>query len=250
LDGPHRAANLWLVFASFVVLWLVLDRSAAWLGSYRGEFGVAVCLIVLAAALAIEIAISRVPVWQAMFQLGLGRPAASGMIWSIFLSAAMLLFYPLFAAATRTTLDLRADWLLLLPGLFAQGGIAEETVFRGFLFRHVRNGRSFTSAALFSSAPFIAVHLLLFFSMDWPIALAALLVALSISYPLAWLFERGGYSIWPCALVHFVVQGSIKLIDAPAVQLLPLAIAWMLVSAAAPWLFFLVLRPYAKGHSP
>jgi membrane protease YdiL (CAAX protease family) len=172
------------------------------------------------------------------------------MIWSMVLCGAMLLFYPSFAAATGTTLRLHADWLVLLPDLFAQGGIAEETVFRGFLFRHVRNCRSFWRAALFYPAPFIAVHLLLFFSMDWPLALAALLVALSISYPLAWLFERSGNSTWPCAVVHFVVQGSIKLINVPDEQFLPMAMAWMVISAAAPWLMFLVLRPYAKGHSP
>ena len=250
MERPRRTASLWLVLAGFFALWLILDRSAAGLGSYRGELGVAVCLVVLAAALAVEVPLSRVSAWQALTDLGLKWPDAIGMIGTTALCGAMLLFYPLFAIATGTTLRLRADWFLLLPGLFAQGGIAEETVFRGFLFRHVRNGRSFWRAALLSSAPFIAVHLLLFFSMDWPIALAALLVALSISYPLAWLFERSGNSIWPCALVHFVVQGSIKLIDVPDQQLLPMAIAWMVVSASAPWLFFLILRPYTTEYSP
>jgi membrane protease YdiL (CAAX protease family) len=250
VDCRRHSPNLWLVFAAFSVLWLILDRSAAGLGSYRGEFGVVVCLVVLMAALAVEVPISRNSVGQALLQLGLKPPAAKGMTWSMLLCAGMLLFYPSYAFATGTTLRLRPDWLLLLPGLFAQGGIAEETVFRGFLFRHVRNGRSFWRAALLSSVPFIAVHLLLFFSMDWPIALAALLVALSISYPLARLFERSGNSIWPCALVHFVVQGSIKLVDVPDDQLRPMAIAWMVISASAPWLSFLVLRPYAEEHSP
>jgi membrane protease YdiL (CAAX protease family) len=137
---------------------------------------------------------------------------------------------------------LRPDWLLL-ASLFAQGGIAEELVFRGFLFRHARKGKSFRSAALLSSIPFVAVHLLLFLDMDFAIALAALLVAISISFPLAWLFERSGNSIWPCALVHFVVQGSIKLVEAPGEQFLAMATLWMLLSATAPWLFFVVLRP-------
>jgi hypothetical protein len=29
-----------------------------------------------------------------------------------------------------------------------------------------------------------------------------------------------------------------------------MAMAWMVISAVAPWLMFLVLRPYAKEHLP
>ena len=54
-----------------------------------------------------------------------------------------------------------------LPGLFAQAGIAEELLFRGYLFGHLREGRSFWRAALLSMPPFLAVHLLLFFQMDF-----------------------------------------------------------------------------------
>jgi hypothetical protein len=60
MERPRRTANLWLVLADSIALWLILGRSAAGLGSYRGEFGVVVCLVVLAAALAVEVPISRV----------------------------------------------------------------------------------------------------------------------------------------------------------------------------------------------
>jgi membrane protease YdiL (CAAX protease family) len=197
-------------------------------------------------AMGIEMALSRAPMRQALRNLGLRRPNGEATKWAIVLSVAMLGFYPVFSLATGAPIRLHADWLLVLPGLFAQGGVAEELVFRGFLFRHVRHGRSFRRAALLSSLPFIAVHLLLFFSMDFAIALAALLVAVSISFPLAWLFERGGNTIWPCALVHFTVQGSIKIIDVPAEHFVTMASAWMLLSATAPWLFFIVLRQDAE----
>ena len=85
----------------------------------------------------------------------------------------MLAFFPVFAWATGLPLGLRPGWLLLVPGLFAQAGIAEEVLFRGFLFGHLRETRSFWRAALLSLPPFLAVHVLLFFRMDPPVAAAA-----------------------------------------------------------------------------
>jgi membrane protease YdiL (CAAX protease family) len=38
-------------------------------------------------------------------------------------------------------------WTLLVGGLFAQAGIAEEVLFRVYLFRHIREGRAFWPAA-------------------------------------------------------------------------------------------------------
>ena len=80
--------------------------------------------------------------------------------------------------------------------------------------------------------------------MPWPVALAAIVLAIVLSFPLAHLFELGGDTIWPPALVHFVVQGAIKVIDEPG-ELLP--VAWMAASAALPLLVFLVPRPSTAG---
>ena len=64
--------------------------------------------------------------------------------------------------------------LWLVPGLFAQAGIAEEVLFRGYLFRHAREGRDFWRAALVAAGLFVTVHLLMFLMLPWPIALASL----------------------------------------------------------------------------
>jgi hypothetical protein len=42
----------------FVLLWLVLDRTAYLLGSFRGEAGLTVCLAVLAAAIGAEMGLA------------------------------------------------------------------------------------------------------------------------------------------------------------------------------------------------
>ena len=58
------------------------------------------------------------------------------------------------------------------------------------------------------------------------------------------LFELGGNTIWPPALVRFVVQGAIKVIVDPG-ALLP--VAWMAASAALPLLAILVPRHADTG---
>jgi membrane protease YdiL (CAAX protease family) len=161
----------------------------------------------------------------------------------------MLAFFPIYAMVSHETLRLRPDWIALVPGLFAQGGIAEEVVFRGFLFRHLRQGRGFWSAASLSALPFVAVHLTLFATLDFVVALTTLLVALSLTFPFAWLFEQAGNSIWPAAILHFAIQGSIKLLNVDAATLLGLAVGWMILSAAAPWTVFLMPRA-ATGRGP
>jgi membrane protease YdiL (CAAX protease family) len=104
-----------------------------------------------------------------------------------------------------------------------QAGIAEEVLFRGYLFRHLRQGRTFWEAAIVASGPFVLVHLSLIATMPWAIALTSVLLAALISFPLARLFELGGNTVWAPALVHWVVQGVVKVVIATqeAARVLP-----------------------------
>jgi hypothetical protein len=61
-----------------------------------------------------------------------------------------------------------------------------------------------------SMLPFVSVHLVLFLSMPWLIALASVLLAVIISFPLAYRFELGGETIWAPALLHFVIQATVN----------------------------------------
>ena len=127
--------------SGFLVLRLVLDRSAATLGSYLGEWGVAVALLTVAAAVVVEGLFARCRPAHAAIALGLGWPRPAALLTAVALSTAMLAFLPIYTTATDEPLRLRPDGIALVPGLFAQGGIAEEVVFRGFLFRRLRQGR-------------------------------------------------------------------------------------------------------------
>jgi membrane protease YdiL (CAAX protease family) len=223
----------------FALVWGLFDRTAAFLGSVRGEAGILVCTVVLAAATACEVALSgRTPV-RALAALGLRAPDLRALLWACALVGLLLCFYPVFAAATGAQLSMRADAIPLAIGMLAQGGIAEEVLFRGFLFRRLREGRSFWRAASLAAMGFVAVHSLLFLTLDFALALASLLLSLSLSFPLAWLFERSGGSIWPPAIVHAVLQGAIKLVEAGE-HFFAMAIAWMILGALLPWAFFLL----------
>jgi len=235
--GARR--GLLATFGCFALVWGLFDRTAAFLGSVRGEAGILVCIIVLAATTACELALSgRTPV-RALAALGLRIPDLRALLWTFALVGLLLGFYPLFAAATGAQLSIRADAIPLAIGLLAQGGVAEEVLFRGFPFRRLREGRSFWRAASLAAMGFVAVHSLLFLTLDFALALASLLLSLSLSFPLAWLFERSGGSIWPPAIVHAVLQGAIKLVDAGE-HFFAMAIAWMILGALLPWAFFLL----------
>lgn len=180
--------------------------------------------------------------------LGFRATERRAMLFTLALTGALLAVLPVFSAATGMPIALAANWQWLAFGIFLQAGIAEEALFRGFLFRHFREGRTFWNAAFLSALPFASVHLLIFASMDFAVALAALLVSVSLSFPFAWLFERSGNSVWAVALLHAVVQGAIKLVVVPEGSFQTLAIIWMVASASLPWLVFLLKNRDRAGQ--
>jgi hypothetical protein len=88
----------------------------------------------------------------------------------------------------------------------------------------------------------VAQHTLLLWQLPLPIAIAALVVALLSSFPLAKLFEAGGNTIWGPALLHCVIQGALKVVVVPETALLPAQLGWMAASVVLPYLAFLVRR--------
>jgi membrane protease YdiL (CAAX protease family) len=234
------APPLGWVLTGFLSTFVLFHLLAEAVGSYRGEAGLAVAVAVLAALCAFEAGKFGSAPAEALRGLGLGRPRTTAMALAVAVSVALAGVLPVYAALRGATLQPYSGWPWLLPGLFAQGGIAEEGLFRGYLFRHIRRGRSFWRAALLSCIPFAAAHLLMFASQPWPVALAAIILSLIISFPLAHLFELGGNSIWPPALLHFTVQGALKVVTVEGDTLLPLI--WIAASAAIPYAVFLMPR--------
>jgi membrane protease YdiL (CAAX protease family) len=244
--NPLSPGQTWRLIAGLAFLFALFHVTAAWLDSTRGQWGLPIALVVVAATLVVERwLLAGAPPVAAR---GLGVPAPRGILAALFASALLLAIVPITSRTIgwRFAVDLAGGTSLV--GLFAQAGIAEETLFRAYLFGHLRAGRTFRQAAMLSVWPFAAVHLVLFWTLPWPIAVASIVLAIVVSFPLAWLFELGGRTIWAPALVHAVVQGAVKVFtvsdsDTPAFPLI-----WMAAAAVLPFVVFAV-RPARPGEA-
>jgi membrane protease YdiL (CAAX protease family) len=235
--------SFWIrLVAGLGLVWALFQGFATGLASGRGERGLAVGAAVVMALLAVEwlfFALRPVPAAAA---LGLGRPGRSrGPVLALAIAGLLLLYFPHFSAATESTLRPVPGWPWLALGLFAQGGLAEEALFRGYLFRRVRERQPFWRAAWLSMVPFTAVHLLLFATLPAPIAAASVLLAVATAFPLARLFELGGGNVWAPALVHGAIQ-TIKLCEPPEAHAAVFPLGWMLLAGLLPFLAFLAPR--------
>ena len=236
----------WIMFlAGFAAVFALFQFLGNELESGRGEAGLLIGAIITLATLLTDKWLTREPFKKVYFSLGLGMPSLKGILLALAASLLMLLIIPAVIIYTNASWSMYPGWTGLLPGLFAQAGIAEETLFRGYLFRHLRKGRTFMRAAVIASIPFIAAHSILFFTMPWVIALASLLLSAIISFPLARLFEVGGNTIWAPAILHFVVQSAVKVIVMEGLSFI-FPVIWMLAAAVIPFVVF-VYRPSGKG---
>jgi membrane protease YdiL (CAAX protease family) len=246
------------LYVGTVLVWAVFEGLARATGSTLGQAGVVVGVVVVAATLLAARFTTPRPagaptgLLAGALALGLGRPASRGVATVVVLAAVMLLFFPIFARATGTAMSVRGDALWLVPGLFLQAGVAEETLYRGYLFGQLRLRRGFWSAVLAGLPPFVAVHVLLFFQMPPVVAATATLLSVILSFPLARLYELAGRTIWAPALLHTVAQGAVKRAVVDEARQMPLGVAWMAVCLAVPWLAFAVPPPSPpeRGRGP
>lgn len=236
----------WVAFALLAVgLFGLFHATALALQSDRGQRGVLVAAIVVGALVVAERLISRSSLRQCVADLGLGAPSGRGMVLAVALGGGLLAVVPLYAWSVGADVGFVASWSAALVGLFAQAGLAEEALFRGFLFRRVRTGRTFGRAVVLSSWPFVLAHLPLFATLPWQLAAASLALAVSMSYSLARLFELGGSTVWPPALVHFVVQGIPKVL---ALDALPAGFPLVWIAASGLVTSVTVLWGLALGR--
>jgi membrane protease YdiL (CAAX protease family) len=237
-------ARFWLTLClSVVAIFVLLDRIAVAFGSLRGEAGVPVAGLTLFACLFAERVLWGRRGTDAVRRLGLGMPTGRALIVASVIGFLLLLVIPAFAATLHADLTMYPRWWSLLPGLYAQGGVAEEVLFRGYLFGTLRRRYAFGPAAAFSTGPFLAAHLLLFATMSWPVALAATMLSLVVSFPLARLFDLGGGTIWAPALLHFFIQSPIKIVQMSGPLNTVYPMVWMTACALVPWLVFAVRVP-------
>ncbi|MCW0212002.1 MAG: CPBP family intramembrane metalloprotease [Pseudonocardia sp.] len=204
----------WVRFlVGFLVLWAALAGTSALDPTAR--WGPAILLVVVVASLAVSRFLYRLPPRDAVRVLGLGRPRGRSLAVSAVVSALVLLVWPTAMALSGVPIPLRPDWPVVLVGMFALHGLAEEMVWRGYVFRLLAQGRTFWRAVGWSM-PLIAVtHVPILVASGPAIGIGAMLVAAVTSIPFSRLYVMGGATLWAPALLHAAID-SFKLVVLPA----------------------------------
>jgi membrane protease YdiL (CAAX protease family) len=176
----------------------------------------------------------------ALRRLGFVPARAAIVITALLVSLPMWIFLPLFAWISDADLTIRPDWLVLLAGVVLVNGITEEVIHRGFVFGHLREGRSFASAATISALLFAAQHLYLPVTMGWAVGLSSVLLAALLAYPMARVFERGGRSLAGPAILHTSTNTPAIILALPEELMATAIVMHMGVILVSVYLVFLV----------
>ncbi len=241
------AGRSWVRFLlGFVILWGVLAGLSEL--DATGRWGLVILAAVAASAIVVECVLFHTPVRTAVHFLGLGRPSRRSLALAAAVSGVMLLIYPVAEALTGEQFALVRDWPWILVGLFAFHGLAEEIVWRGFVFRRLSEGRSFR-AAVYWTMPFIAAaHLPMLFNNGAVVAVGALLVAAVTSVPFSYLYVTGRGTIWAPALVHTAID-SFKLVIIPAAAAQSFSLLLIAFSLVVPLLALFIPRSVLAERS-
>ena len=196
-----------------------------------------ICLVTVGGVTIAWSLIKKEPLAQSFRNVGFGVPNWRVTGVAIGISAAMLAFFPLYSNLTNIHLPLQSNWTWILLGIIAGVGIAEETLFRGYVFNFLREKRAFRKAATLSMILFGAMHLLLLLWLPLPIAIAAIILAIIAAYPTAYLFETGNRTIWPSAILHTTALAT-NLFEIPVELTVSLSLLWIGVVVVGLFMVF------------
>lgn len=202
---------------------------------------------VLVAALVVEMGLFQQSWRAALHTLGFGWPGwwASGV--ALLIAALQLAAYPLITWLTGYRWTLPANWPWTMVGIFVLHGVAEEVLYRGYLFGRLRQGRTFWRAAWLAVVLFALSHLPILGNQGLLVGGMAMTLAIGSSFPFARLYEQGRNTIWAPALVHAAVDTVIPILAAGGMANggQQAALLWMGISLVLPYLAFAFGRPKA-----
>jgi membrane protease YdiL (CAAX protease family) len=188
---------------TFLIAWLVLDRLAA---SPPMPIPAVIAAVAAGLVLAVgELVVYRLPLREIPSAIGLGRPVPRALLAAVIVGGLVIAGLLGGAAAIGVTLDLRTDWPLVLLGALLFHGVAEELVWRGFVFARLRENNTFRRAVLLSMPLIALTHAPIIIGNGWVVGGLAMISAAITCLPLAHLWERGGRTIWAPAIVHGMV---------------------------------------------
>jgi membrane protease YdiL (CAAX protease family) len=187
---------------TFLAAWWLLDRLVT---SPPMPLSAAASLAAAAAVLVLGQRASGVPWSKVPGSVGLGRPAVPALAVALAVGAVYVATLVLGATAAGVDLAVRDNWPAVLVGVLLFHGVAEELVWRGFVFGRLRQRHSF-GRAVWWSVPLIAVtHAPIALTDGWLVGGLATLTAAVTCWPFAALWERGGRTVWAPALLHALI---------------------------------------------
>jgi len=241
MNSPAPSAKQQIVVfgATFLVAWWLLDSFGT---PVPRPGSAAAALVATASALALGQRAAGTPWAQVPAALGLRRPAAQTVALASLVGGIYVTVLLLGAKGIVVTLEVCENWLPVLLGVLLFHGLAEELVWRGYVFARLRDHCSF-AAAVWSSVPLIALtHTPMVFTDGWLVGTLATLTAAITCWPLAYLWERGGHTVWASALLHAMI-GTWQLFERS--YPLSFSVLVMIASITVPLLVFI---PALRHH--
>ena len=194
----------------------------------------------------LEMALYRKGLAQSLSDIGITRFSWTGIRIAMIYVLPLIAFYPMIALITNSPLTMRTHWEWLVVNIILVNGLAEEVMMRGYVFRHLREGRSFWRAATLSTVYFAAYHCPILLTQGALVGSIAIIVAIPIGFLTAYIYERSKNTIWGPALLHAVNNGLVMLLLVPD-DIQPVASSlYMLVGIAVSAL--MLVRAYRAGY--
>lgn len=193
----------WYLVTSFLPQWLgsCLDGECAFTPA-EAIVSVLIPIALVAIPVVAEMLLYKKSIGQSLSDIGLTRFDAGAFPMALLYLLPLVLFYPLYSILTQNPLALKPHWEWLLLGAVLNNGLNEETMMRGFVFRHLREGRTFWRAAAFSTVYFAGYHLVLILTLGPLIGIISTISAIPLGLFTAYLYERGSNTLWVPFLMH------------------------------------------------
>ncbi|HRE12270.1 MAG TPA: type II CAAX endopeptidase family protein [Ignavibacteria bacterium] len=234
-----------LIIIGYILLYGTFELTAKLTGDTVNPLNallISVCVFI--AAVIVEVVFFKSRFSELVKILGLGKPGSKALIASLVITLLLFLCYPLITLITGFNFNIPENWIWLAIGVFVLHGIAEEVLYRGFLFRRLRESRSFWKAAWLAVIFFTVAHIPIIINQGLLVGGMAVLLAVISSFPFSYLYEKGNNSIWAPAIVHAAIDTIIPILAAgPMDERATMAVTlWMAASMAIPYLSFVILK--------
>jgi membrane protease YdiL (CAAX protease family) len=199
-----------LFVVTFLAAWFVLDRlvtSPPAVGSSLLALAVSAAVLLLS-----ERRATGLP-WRALpARIGLARPARGAFAAASLVGAAVVATFAGGVAVFDIDVELRPNWPSVLVGVLLFHGLAEELVWRGYVYGRFRREASPTQAVVRSMPLLALTHVPIILDSGVAVGSLAVLTAAAVCFPLARLYDRGGRTVWGPAIVHGLI-GTWQLVE-------------------------------------